>query len=343
MLKLLSPLLTATVTLTLTAGSAQPLVIAHRGASGYLPEHTLAAKTLAYEMGADYLEQDVVLTRDDVPVVMHDVQLETTTDVAQRFPDRKRADGHYYALDFTLAEIKQLQAHERTNPKTGKVVFPKRFPLDQASFKVPTLEEELQLIAGLNKTLGRRVGIYPEIKQAAWHRRQGHDISRIVLPILRRYGYATKQDPCWVQCFEMDENQRIRGELGWKGNLLLLLGSGGKRPDGQPDPWFTPAGLAEAAKTVDGVGPSLHAIVTGTSPADRVITDFVKHAHAAGLVVHPYTLRADELPKFFASMEDAEDVLFNQAGIDGLFTDFPDLVVRWRSAHLKTTRKLNSR
>jgi len=334
--KLPALLLIPALVLSLTARSAPPLVIAHRGASGYLPEHTLAAKTLAYEMGADYLEQDVVLTRDDVPVVMHDVELETTTDVAERFPDRKRADGHYYALDFTLSEIKQLQAHERTNPKTGMVVFPKRFPLNQSSFQVPTLEEELQLIAGLNKTLGRRVGIYPELKQPAWHRRQGHDLSRIVLPILRRHGYATKADACWLQCFELDELKRIRTELGWQGRLLLLLGSGKRNPDGsQADPWFTPAGLAEAAKTVDGVGPSLHAIVTGKSPAERAVTDFVTHAHAAKLAVHPYTLRADDLPKVFASMADAGEVLFNQAGIDGLFTDFPDLVVQWRAAHGK--------
>ena len=312
------------------------MVIAHRGASGYLPEHTLEAKVLAHEMGADFLEQDVVLTKDDVPVVMHDIQLDTISDVAQRFPDRKRTDGHYYALDFTLAEIKQLHANERINPKTGRAVYPDRFPPGRSSFQIPTLEEELQLIQGLNKTRGRVAGIYPEIKQPGWHRKQGHDISRIVLPILRRYGYATKQDPCWVQCFEADEVNRIRTELGWEGRLLLLLQANRKNPDGSDaEKWFTPAGMAELAKVADGVGPALDAIVSGKAKADRKVTDFVKHAHAAKLVVHPYTLRADDLPKFADSMDDALEVLFTEAGIDGLFTDYPDVVVRWRDAHGK--------
>ena len=117
--------------LTIAAQPGKPVVIAHRGASGYLPEHTLEAKVLAHAMGADFLEQDVVLTKDDVPIVMHDIQLETISDVARRFPDRQRTNGHYYALDFTVAEIKQLHANERINPKTGKAVYPNRFPLGQ--------------------------------------------------------------------------------------------------------------------------------------------------------------------------------------------------------------------
>ena len=315
--------------LSMVAQTSKPVVIAHRGASGYLPEHTLEAKVLAHAMGADFLEQDVVLTKDDVPIVMHDTQLDTISDVAQRFPDRKRANGHYYALDFTLAEIKQLHANERMNPKTGRAVFPNRFPLGRSSFQIPTLEEELQLIQGLNKTCGRVAGIYPEIKQPGWHRKQGHDISRIVLPILRRYGYATKQDPCWIQCFEPDEVKRIRTELGWEGRLLLLL----------PPGWLTRANMAELAKVADGIGPELSAIVSGTSKADRKVTDFVKEAHAAKLSVHPYTLRADDLPKFADSMDDALEVLFTEAQIDGLFSDFPDMVVKWLSKQEKAGAK----
>lgn len=309
---------------------SRPVVIAHRGASGYLPEHTLEAKALAHEQGADFIEQDLVLTKDDVPIVMHDIHLETISDVAQRFPDRKRSDGHYYALDFTLAEIKQLHANERLNPKTGKAVYPRRFPVGRSSFQIPTLEEELQLIQGLNQTRGRTVGIYPEIKQPGWHRQQGHDISRIVLPVLRRYGYATKTDACWVQCFEVDEIRRIRNELGWEGRLLLLVGAGRKNADGtEAEPWFTPSGMVELAQFADGIGPALGAIISGKSKAERKITEFVKHAHAAKLMVHPYTLRADELPRFADSLDDAQSLLFSQAGIDGLFTDFPDLTVRW--------------
>lgn len=322
--------------LSVLAQTSKPLVIAHRGASGYLPEHTLEAKVLAYEMGADYLEQDLVLTKDDVPIVMHDIHLETISDVARRFPERKRADGHFYALDLTLAEIKQLRANERINPKTGQPVYPRRFPVGHSSFQIPTLEEELQLIAGLNQTRGRKVGIYPELKQPGWHRQQGHDLSRVVLPILRRHGYTTKADPCWVQCFEVDEVKRIRSELGWEGRLLLLTGAGRRNPDGsEAEHWFTPAGLEELAKFADGIGPSLGAIVTGRSKADRKVTDLVSHAHAAMLVVHPYTLRADELPRWADSMDDAHQVLFGDARIDGLFTDFPDLAVQWLGAHGK--------
>lgn len=314
--------------------AAQPVVIAHRGASGYLPEHTLEAKALAHAMGADFLEQDLVLTKDDVPIVMHDIQLETISDVATKFPDRKRADGHYYALDFTLAEIKQLQAHERVNLKTGQAVYPGRFPLGKSSFQIPTLEEELQLIAGLNKSRKLNTGIYPEIKQPGWHRQEGHDLSKIVLPILRRYGYATKKDECWVQCFEVEEVKRIRSELKWEGRLLLLLGPSPKYPDGSDaSRWFTAEGLREVAQFADGVGPSLNAIVTGKCKTDRTVTDFVKHAHAAKLVVHPYTLRADELPKIVDSMDDALELLFTEAKIDGLFTDFPDQAVQWRVKH----------
>lgn len=328
--------LVLSLTASVFAQSLRPSVIAHRGASGYLPEHTLEAKVLAYEMGADYLEQDLVLTKDDVPIVMHDIHLETISDVAQRFPDRKRSDGHYYALDFALAEIKQLHVNERINPKTGKAVYPNRFPVGRSSFQIPTLEEELQLIEGLNKTRGRSVGIYPEIKQPGWHRQQGHDISGIVLPILRRYGYVTKKDSCWIQCFEVDEVKRIRNELGWEGRLLLLTGAGRKNPDGsEAEHWFTPAGLAELSKFADGIGPSLGAIVTGKSKADRQITDLVKNAHAAKLVVHPYTLRADELPRWVNSIDDAHQLLFTEAGIDGLFTDFPDLAVQWLRTHRK--------
>ena len=322
--------------LPMVAQTAEPVVIAHRGASGYLPEHTLEAKVLAHAMGADFLEQDVVLTKDDVPIVMHDIQLETISDVAQRFPDRKRANGHYYALDFKLAEIKQLHANERISPKTGRAVYPNRFPLGRASFQIPTLEEELQLIQGLNQTCHRVAGIYPEIKQPGWHRKEGHDISRIVLPILRRYGYATKQDPCWVQCFEADEVKRIRTELGWEGHLLLLLPANRKNPDGSDGAaWFTPAGMAELAKVADGIGPELSAIVSGNSKASRKVTDFVKNAHAAKLIVHPYTLRADDLPKFADSMDNALDVLFTEARLDGLFTDFSDVVVKWLGTHEK--------
>lgn len=298
--------------------NAQPVVIAHRGASGYLPEHTLESKALAHAMGADFLEQDIVLTKDNLPVIMHDIYLDTISDVAVRFPDRHRENGRFYALDFTLAEIKQLHATERFSEKTGKQVYPKRFPKDASSFQIPTLEEELQLIEGLNKSTGRVAGIYPEIKQPKWHRSEGHDISAIVLPILRKHGYATKSDPCLLQCFELEEVKRIRKELGWQGRLVFLMGSFKKGEKVEMEK----ATLADVATVADGIGPAISADIV------KLTTE----AHEARLFVHPYTLRIDDLPKWAKSTDDLLHLLFDEAKVDGLFTDFPDVVVKWLGA-----------
>ncbi|HUR57260.1 MAG TPA: glycerophosphodiester phosphodiesterase [Opitutaceae bacterium] len=315
-----------------TAASAaeRPLVIAHRGASGYLPEHTLEAKAMAHALGADYLEQDLVLTKDDVPVVLHDIYVDTVTDVARVFPGRQRADGRYYALDFTVAELKQLRVSERFNAKTGQPVFPKRFAVGQSTFQLSTLEEELQLIQGLNRSTGRTAGIYPELKQPKWHREQGRDLSRVVLPILARYGYATKADPVFLQCFELAEVRRLRGELGWRGRLVMLIEGKAKADDGTDyDFLCTPAGLKELAALVDGIGPAIGRIVTWPSAGKPKFTELVKLAHAEKLLVHPYTIRTDELPKNCASLGELHAALFRQAGIDGVFTDFTDMTRAW--------------
>ena len=313
----------------LAAAEPRPLVIAHRGASGYLPEHTLAAKALAYGQGADFLEQDVVLSKDGVPVIFHDTHIDTTTDVAKKFPGRQRADGRFYALDFTLAELKQLNLTERFSPKTGKAAFPRRFPVGVGSFSVVTLEEEIRFIQHLNRSTGRNVGIYPELKAPAWHRQEGRDLASAVLPILRKYGYDAKDSACFVQCFELAEIKRLRGELAWKGKLIMLLGGKGKGP-GETDFTYlqTDAGLAELAKLVDGIGPPISSVVTGKTPAERKVTDLTARARKAGLLSHPYTLRADELPKCVTSVDELLRVLFDEAKIDGLFTDFPDLIKR---------------
>lgn len=167
------------------AAADEKIVIAHRGASGYLPEHTLAAKAAAHAMGADYIEQDVVLSKDGVPMVLHDIHIDTVTDVADIFPDRARADGRFYAIDLTLDELKQLAVMERADEDGGQV-FPDRFPRGASTFRVPTLAEEIELIQGMNLSTGREAGIYPEIKRPAWHRAQGQDISAIVLAVDRK-------------------------------------------------------------------------------------------------------------------------------------------------------------
>ena len=160
------------VTIMSSNSYAQKIVIAHRGARGYLPEHTLEAKAMAYAQGAHYIEQDLVMTRDDNLIVLHDITLDRTTDVDEKFPDRARSDGRYYAIDFTLEEIRTLNATEGFRTENGEKVQARsqRFPLGKGSFRVPTFQEEIEMIQGLNISTGRDVGIYPEIKQPAFHR-----------------------------------------------------------------------------------------------------------------------------------------------------------------------------
>jgi glycerophosphoryl diester phosphodiesterase len=308
-----------------------PLVIAHRGASGYLPEHTLPAKALAHGMRADYIEQDVVLTKDDVPIVLHDIHLDTVTDVSRQFPDRARGDGRYYAIDFTLAEIRSLKAGERFDRKTGQAVYPRRFPVGVGRFQIPTLQEELELIRGLNQSTGRAAGVYPEIKAPAFHRREGRDISRIVLNVLSAAGYTARADAIYVQCFDAAEMRRLREELHTDLNLIQLIGENDwKESTTDYDALRTDDGLRAVAEYADGIGPSLNHIITGIDSRGRpVMSSLVEDAHRHGLAVHPYTLRADALPDYAADFEVLLDLVVHRAGVDGLFTDFPDLAVEF--------------
>jgi glycerophosphoryl diester phosphodiesterase len=310
------------------------IVIAHRGASGYLPEHTLAAKAAAHAMGADYIEQDVVLSKDGVPMVLHDIQIDTVTDVAQVFPGRARADGRFYAIDFTADELRSLAVMERAD-QAGRPAFPSRFPRGASSFQIPTLAEEIELIQGMNLSVGREAGIYPEIKAPAWHRAEGQDISSIVLSVLADYGYADPDDLICLQCFDWNETQRIRVELGCRGKLVQLLGENDWReaPDVDYDALRTREGLAAIAQVADGIGPSMHHVVTGVDAGGRpMITDLVADAHALGLAVHPYTFRADALPDYADSLEDALRIFLVEADVDGVFTDFPDRAVAYLRA-----------
>jgi glycerophosphoryl diester phosphodiesterase len=301
-----------------------PIVIAHRGASGYLPEHTLAAKAMALSMGADYLEQDVVLSKDGVPVVLHDIHLELVTNVAKVYPDRHRDDGRYYAIDFTLAELKRLQINERTKVN-GAVVFEARFPAGSSALQLNTLEEEIVFVQGLNRSTGKQIGIYPEIKQPAWHQQQGQDISAIVLEMLHKYGYRQKSDPCWLQCFELATVKRIRQELGWQGRLVQLIGNGAHAAsDSDYAAMLTESGMQELSNLVDAIGPEISLVVKGDDPDSRHITEVVHMAHRHGIQVHPFTVRSDALPVTVQTMDELHQALFIEAGVDGVFTDFPD-------------------
>lgn len=303
-----------------------PFEIAHRGASGYLPEHTLEAVVMAHGLGAAYIEQDVVMTRDGVPVVLHDLTLDATTDVAERFPGRAREDGRHYALDFTLAEVKSLEAKERFKPETGARVYPGRYAGGGPVFRIATFEESVALVAALNRSTGREAGIYPEIKRPAWHLAQGVDLSAAVLEILARFGYGDRESPCYVQCFEYDEIRRLREQLGYRGRLVQLLGGGDKVGEGNTDNAFfrTPEGLRELSRWVDGIGPPLGEVVRGGSPEERAATSLVADARAAGIAVHPYTARSDALPKWAETYGELVAAL-RGAGVEAYFTDFPGL------------------
>ena len=295
---------------------SKPIVIAHRGASGYLPEHTEGAKVLAIAQGADYVEQDVVLTKDDVPVVMHDIHLDQVTNVADVFPERKREDGKYYAIDFTWDEIQKLTAKERQSPRASSAS--RRFPGGFGQ-KIMRLEDEIRLIQGMNQTLGLQVGIYVELKGPAFHLKEtGKPMGDVVVPVLKQFGYDSKESRCFIQCFEPDELKRL-DTANCPLKLVQLMGG---LPRGETDVTKVMTGIAEYA---EGVGPAIPALVEVTDSGEVESSGFVEAAHKAGLQIHPYTIRADQLPPWAKNIEKLHEVLFKQLKVDGAFTDFPDL------------------
>lgn len=277
------------------------IVIAHRGASGYLPEHTLPAYALAHGMGADYIEPDLVLTRDGHLICLHDIYLQATTNVEQVFPDRAREDGRWYAADFTLEEIRQLQAEERLG---------NRFPRGSSRFAVPSFAEMIELVQGLNERTGRTVGIYPELKAPAWHRAEGLPMEEALLEIVERYGYRESGAPIFVQSFEEESLRRLR-ELGSELPQVFLMAE-----VEQYRRFLSADGIAGVTDFADGVGPA-------KTMLERQ-PELIGWAHDASLTVHPYTFRADQVPDRHDSHEaELERYLF-EFGVDGVFTDYPD-------------------
>jgi glycerophosphoryl diester phosphodiesterase len=307
-----------------------PIVIAHRGACGYLPEHTFPAKAYAHAVGADFLEQDVVLTRDDVPIVFHDLTLEEVTDVATVFPGRGRADGHWYAIDFTYAELLTLSLHDRLEAN-GAPAWPRRFG-ERLPLRIHSLAEELTLVRGLNHATGKTTGVYTEVKSPAWHRAAGKDLAPRVLEVLAEFGYREHEDNCWLQCFDAAELERIRFKLGCRLKLVQLIGENSwAESETDYDAIRTPQGLAGIARYAQGIGPWIPQLVTWAAPgAPPVVGPLTRDAHAAGLAVHAYTFRLDQLPDHAPDAALAQAALFDLAGIDGLFSDFPDVTL----AHL---------
>jgi glycerophosphoryl diester phosphodiesterase len=372
LLKSLTLALCAALTLALVAvnasageRSASPLVIGHRGASGYLPEHTLEAYALAIQIGADYVEPDLVVTKDGHLIARHEPNLIATTDVASRpeFAARRRTvmvdgapDTGFFAGDFTLAEIKTLRALQAVGEREQGL---------NGRFEIPTLDEIITLVKRKSAETGRRIGIYPETKHPTYHQQIGLPLEDRLLAALTRAGWNHRDAPVFIQSFETANLRYLRSRT--KVKLVQLVDANDLNPDGsldftppydKPYDWvvsgraglfrdlLTPAGLAEVATYADGIGPWKYyllptacTLVNGAcadingdgavNEADRrrlPATPVLANAHAAGLLVHPYTFRNEQRR---LSADDTrnpvnEFLRFYELGVDGLFADFPD-------------------
>ncbi len=312
--------------------STPPIVIAHRGASGLRPEHTLAAYDLAIDQGADFIEPDLVPTKDDVLVARHENAIADTTDVADHpeFASRrttKTIDGHnltgWFVEDFTLAELKTLRAKER---------LPKLRPANTAydgRFEIPTLAEIIALAKRRSAETGRTIGIYPETKHPTYFAGIGHPTDLLLVAQLKAAGWDSATAPVFIQSFEVKNLQRLHAVTRVR-LIQLIDGEGGPADAAQPSyaAMITPAGLKAVAGYAYGIGPNKGMLWTGTTPSP-----LVADAHAAGLRVHPWTYRAENMfvpdrfrrgtdPAAHADLAAEIDAGLAQ-GIDGFFTDFP--------------------
>ncbi len=292
----------------------RPLIIGHRGASGHRPEHTIESYRLAAEMGADFIEPDLVSTKDGVLIARHENEIGGTTDAADRFPDRKTTkiiDGKpvigWFSVDFTLAEIRTLRARER-------LAF--RSHAYDGQFQIPTFDEVIVLAQEFGKRLGRPVGIYPETKRPTYFRGIGLPLEERLLASLDAHGWNTRDAPVFIQSFESGNLRDLRTKTRIR---LIQLGATAAI--------FDDAGLKAIASYADGIGAEKSLVMPVGADA---ATDLVTRAHAAGLLVHVWTLRADQefLPAAYAGKPEAEFERFRDLGVDGIFTDFPEIGVR---------------
>jgi glycerophosphoryl diester phosphodiesterase len=329
---------------------ARPLVIGHRGASGNRPEHTLASYELAARMGADYIEPDLVITKDGVLIARHEPEIGGTTDVADHpeFAGRqttKNLDGvrvtGWFAEDFTLAELKTLRAKERIPElRQENTIFNGRY-------QVPTLQEVIDLAKRLSRELRREIGIYPETKHPTYFRKQGLALEPKLVDTLNRNGLNHRRAKVFVQSFEVSNLKALDRQL--RVPLVQLTSATGAPFDfvdtGDPRTYadlITPRGLREIAGYADGLGPEKSQVIPRDAAGNLTRpTALVRDAHAAGLDVHPYTFRAENnfLPtnlRSSAVLADygnlfAELDAFFRAGVDGVFTDNPDVGVAART------------
>lgn len=293
----------------------RPLVIAHRGASCYRPEHTLAAYALAIEMGADFIEPDLVSTRDAILVVRHENEIGSTTDVATRYPGRRTtkvidADSvtGWFTEDFTWDELRAVRAKER---------LPFRPHTYDGQFAVATFDEVLALADSAGRRRGRPVGVYPETKHPTYFRSIGLPLEARLVGALRAHGLDRRDAPVFVQSFEAGNLRALRGQASVR--LVRLVSDSTQ---------VTPAALREIATYADGIGANARLIVPAAAGASA--TAVVRDAHAAGLFVHVWTLRpeAQFLAERYHGDPLAEVHELGALGVDGMFGDCPDLVLQ---------------
>ncbi|MDE9367516.1 glycerophosphodiester phosphodiesterase [Luteipulveratus sp. YIM 133132] len=320
-----------------------PLVVGHRGASGYRPEHTLASYTLAAHLGADFIEPDLCITKDGVLVCRHEPEISGTTDVAQHpeFASRrttKSLDGvattGWFTEDFTLAELKTLRAVERLPAlRQHNTTY-------NGLWQVPTFVEVLELRKRLSRELHREIGVYPETKHPTYFRAMGLPLEERLVPLVRKYGLDRANAPIFIQSFELKNLQDLRHRFGVKAPLVFLTSAtGGPFNDGRTyAELLTRAGMATYAKDITGLGPDQAQIITRNPDGSTgATTTLVADAHANGLSVCPYTVRAENnflptdyrigtRPDDFGRVLDYLKRLY-ATGIDGLFSDMPDLAV----------------
>lgn len=297
------------------ASSQGPIVIAHRGASGHRPEHTLEAYALAVQMGADFIEPDLVSTKDGVLIARHENEIGGTTDVATKFPDRRTTrmvDGDsvsgWFTEDFTLAELRTLRAKER---------LPFRSTAYDGRFLVPTFDEVLALADSLGRDRDRAVGVYPETKHPVYFRGIGLPLEEKLLDALGRHGLEGPGDPVFIQSFDPASLRHLRPLT--RARLVQLV----------MDPaQVTPSALREIARYADGIGANTRLVVPPRpgAPPTSVVTD----AHDAGLFVHVWTLRPE--PRFLAERYRGDPLAevreLAALGVDGMFGDYPDQLLQ---------------
>ena len=334
MKKILTVMLLFSITLF---GNA--VVIAHRGDSGKYPENTLEAFNSA-KYYADYLEQDLQMTKDNKLVVFHDTVLDNVTDVKQIFPrERARKDGKYYVVDFTMDELKTLKVTNRYFIlwKFKFEQFKNRDYSTDNMAKIASFEEVLDLVQDYNRRNNRKLGIYPELKDVWFYKSEGKDTTAALFDILKKYSYDNKQDEVLIQSYDSTELQRVKNEMnpqyGVDYKLVQLIPKrksgdikvfqNGKYKKYNYKYFYTKNGLDEIRKYADAIGPD-KSLIYGNKEKE----EYYRYAKKIGFSVHAYTFNTEKVGKGFGSYQEEVKYYRDVLKVDGYFTDYPAIEVK---------------